>query len=179
MRRIQQLDLPAPAIDNGLDDRQPQPRARRLSACHTVKRIQHPGALARRNAGAVVFYLQNDAALRLTRRQVHPPAIGRVANGVVHQVFDHGGDLYRMRAQLQAVAFFPVCAFGHAHVDVPLLGQRHQVFKHLPKHIVQRHGLGLLSRWLLRARHGQQLIEQAAVALNALLQGLQPLVRGV
>ena len=101
-----------------------------LAAQRAIKRVEHTLALGHGNARPGVLDAQHGAVLHPAKPQINPPAFGRVANRVVHQVFDQRRQLERAGLHLHVLCVLRALRILHANIDMPGFGQRHQVFEH-------------------------------------------------
>jgi len=105
-----------------------------------VERIKHPLTFFFQNARPRIIDLQNHLAFVCSHGKIDLPAVRRVANRIVHKIFDQ-------RFQIRFSGYHVgIPTAYHARVNVFGLRQRHQLFQHLTKNVLYRHRSGLLMR---------------------------------
>ena len=157
--------MAAVAFGDGAGDGEAEAGAFLAAAEDAVEGVEHAAAFGGGDAGAVVFDAEDDVAGRFFGTQVDLAAGRGVADGVVGQGFDQGVEVGFVGVENG------VGGAGYAEVLLFGFGQGQEVFDYAAEEVLAGQALlGALGFGGLGAGEGEELLEQAAVAVDALQQ---------
>ena len=155
--------MAAVAFGDGAGDGEAEAGAFLAAAEDAVEGVEHAAAFGGGDAGAVVFDAEDDVAGGFFGAQVDLTAGRGVADGVVGQGFDKGVEVGFVGVENG------VGGAGYAEVLLFGFGQGQEVFDHAAEEVLAGQALlGALGFGGLGAGEGEELFEQAAVAVDAL-----------
>ena len=158
-----QFDAAAVAFGDGAGDGEAEAGAFLAAAEDSVEGVEHAAAFGGWDAGAVVFDAEDDMAGCFFGTQVDLAAGWSVADGVVGQGFDKGVEVGFVGVE------DGVGGAGYAEVLLFGFSQGQEVFDYAAEEVLAGQALlGALGFGGLGAGEGEELLEQAAVAVDTL-----------